>query len=201
MKKKKNEKKTTEIIPSEPMKEISLSPEEVTQMFNNSATKEEKVHEIFPLFSHHFRWGGLLLSASVLGFAIFHGITKLPNFGNRLPEFQTFTLNVFILGFILRCASKPKNEDKIVNRIRINSFAGAAIFAMATNCIPVELILGMKLEVSGIHILMIQFLVAFNLSFIIQRAGKGYQIKHPFKLKYYKISHYRQLIKNWKDKK
>ena len=200
MSKKKNAKKAAKITPAEPIKEIALSPEQVTQMFNESALKPEKDHELFPLFPSRFRWIGPLLSASVLGFAIFHGITKLPNLGSRLPEFQTFTMNLFILGFILRCASRPKNEDKIVNRIRVNSFAGASIFALATNCVPAELILGTKLEVAGIHVLMIQLLIAFILSYNIQKAGKGYEIKHPFKRRYFTKTYWRAKITYYKLK-
>ena len=159
-----------EIVPSPAITEMVLVPRAtIFQMETESELKPVSDHQFFSLFPSVFRLLGFASSFLVLAFVIFHKLTNLPDLSANPGYWKSLTFNIFILGFLIRIASRKKREDKPTNHIRINAFARATLFVLISECLGYNLFIIQPGEQVTIQFLVIKIIVTFQMFYWIDK--------------------------------
>ena len=168
-----------EIVPSPANTEMVIVPRAtIFQMETESELKPVSDHQFFSLFPSVFRLLGFASSFLVLAFVFFHKLTNFPDLSANPGYWKSLTFNIFILGFLIRIASRKKREDQFLNRMRINAFARATLFVLITGCLGYNpFFIQLAAEVT-IQFLVIKIIVTFQIFYWMDKYSLYQKLKH-----------------------
>ena len=145
-----------------------LTPEEITRLTTPSELLPED-KKLFAFFPPIYKKIGLVIIGLPLFLALTRILVKWPNSTGHSKEWALVTINILLLGVILRAASRSKVENFFRNRIRVNAFAKSAIFTLLMNCVPVDVLFGDTPTNNSLQVFMIEFIIAFYAIYWSQR--------------------------------